>query len=197
MENLNKSLVRILKNCENLLNTYKVVEGKNLETMLIAEFLGEYSAVKDRRKCYISLTNPLSSLAYVNDVSSFGSSSGIDYSEHFRVDILCKLISPFTRLESYDENTDNLIRVVNYLEMLEGYNNSFVKTLSYRYIRLFIILVINGFKSHACLVAVFLIDQAFIGEGVDKSIILKTSELNSSFNDLKNISAKSGITLSE
>lgn len=189
------SCVEVLQNCEGLLGVYNVQDGVSSEFLPIQDYLVRVLGIKMSRdelkvlatKCGYYMT----SLAYTRSNCSFRRISVLNFSEHNRIDLLCNLLIPFLKRENVNSlvmgNNEYLIK---YLTILENQNSNFIKTMSYRLIRLFITLNLKGMLMLASVVAEFILDQVFLSEDLDNSVIQKIEELIATREKIDSISEK-------
>ncbi|VYU45694.1 hypothetical protein [Clostridium paraputrificum] len=195
MGTYNDAFQSILKNCESQLGVYKTVDGSMLESLPIVEFYDEFTHMRrskeEKRDACIKCGMYMASLTYINFKSNYRSTSVLDFSAHGRVDLLANLLIPFLKRKNVTSLVkDNIKSLVKYLELLEERNKDFIYSLSYRYIRLFIIFMIYGDYSHAGIVAELILNQLFISENVDKAIKMKIEEVVYARREIDKISNK-------
>lgn len=189
------SCVEVLQNCEELLGVYNVYDGKSSEFLPIHEYLERVLSINRSREDLKILATKcgyfMTSLAYTRCNCSFRRISVLNFSEHNRIDLLCNLLVPFLKRENITSfvlaNNEYLIK---YLEILENQNSNFIKTMSYRMIRLFITFSLNGMLMLSSVVAEFILDQIFLSEDLDNSIRQKIEELISTRSKVDEISDK-------
>lgn len=189
------SCVEVLQNCEELLGVYNVYDGKSSEFLPIHEYLERVLSINRSREDLKILATKcgyfMTSLAYTRCNCSFRRISVLNFSEHNRIDLLCNLLVPFLKRENITSfvlaNNEYLIK---YLEILENQNSNFIKTMSYRMIRLFITFSLNGMLMLSSVVAEFILDQIFLSEDLDNSIRQKIEELVSTRSKVDEISDK-------
>lgn len=195
MGTYNDAFQSILKNCESQLGVYRTVDGSILESLPIVEFYREFISMKkskeEKRDACIKCGMYMASLTYINFKSNYRSTSVLDFSAHGRVDLLANLLIPFMKRKNVTSAVkDNVKSLVKYLELLEERNKDFIYSLSYRYIRLFIIFMIYGDYSHAGIVAELILNQLFISENIDKAIKLKIEEVIQARREIDKLSDK-------
>ena len=189
------SCVEVLQNCEELLGVYNVYDGKSSEFLPIHEYLERVLSINRSKEDLKILATKcgyyMTSLAYTRCNCSFRRISVLNFSEHNRIDLLCNLLVPFLKRENITSfvlaNNEYLIK---YLEILENQNSNFIKTMSYRMIRLFITFSLNGMLMLSAVVAEFILDQIFLSEDLDNSIRQKVEELISTRSKVDEISDK-------
>lgn len=177
-----ESFADILINCESILGVYNIVGSSKLEFVPIVEFYKKLRKVKGseehRKNSMIECGYYMASLSYTRGRCSFQRINILDFSRHNRVDLLADLLIPFNKRENLTRDVkNNIISLVKYLEVLEAQTQEFIKTLSYRYIRLFITLLYLGDYTHASMISEFILDQIFMSEDIDNSVRQKLDTL--------------------
>jgi hypothetical protein len=177
------SLQDILKNCETVLGLNELVQNKSMVRMPIEEFFSELQKRNLREKSgtrdiNVSCSHLICSLCYTNSRCNFRRVSVLDFSSHTRIDILANLLLPFRKRENLTKDIKkNAISIMQYLDMLESKNKKFIGTMSYRYIRLFVVFLAVNDYAHASMVVEFLLDQIFLSESLDKAVKQKLKDL--------------------
>ncbi|MNM62908.1 hypothetical protein D3C81_742570 [compost metagenome] len=177
------SLQDILKNCETVLGLNELVQNKSMVRMPIEEFFSELQKRNLREKSgtrdvNVSCSHLICSLCYTNSRCNFRRVSVLDFSSHTRIDILANLLLPFRKRENLTKDIKkNALSIMQYLDMLESKNKKFIGTMSYRYIRLFIVFLAVNDYAHASMVVEFLLDQIFLSESLDKAVKQKLKDL--------------------
>lgn len=177
---------KILRRIENAIGLNVVIDGVNIETADIDTFL---KYLKTRRqslpegeelfKDSTALQNQLATLCYVSSYASFHRIVALDFSTHARVDFLATFLYPYLLRENIVKGVQKTtLKIISYLQVLEQHHPNIVRTMNYRYIRLFLLFVENGYLFNASILARFIIDQIFISSAVDNSVNIKLEELN-------------------
>ena len=177
---------KILRRIENAIGLNVVIDGVNIETADIDTFL---KYLKTRRqslpegeglfKDSTALQNQLATLCYVSSYASFHRIVVLDFSTHARVDFLATFLYPYLLRENIVKGVQKTtLKIISYLQVLEQHHPNIVRTMNYRYIRLFLLFVENGYLFNASILARFIIDQIFISSAVDNSVNIKLEELN-------------------
>lgn len=177
---------KILRRIENAIGLDVVVDGVNIETADIDTFLKylkkrrqSLSAGEELFKDTTTLQNQLATLSYVSAYASFHRVVVLDFSTHARVDFLATFLYPYLLRENIVKGVQKAtLKIISYLQVLEQHHPNITRTMNYRYIRLFLYFVENGFLFNASILAKFLIDQIFISSAVDNSVNIKLEELN-------------------
>ena len=113
----------------------------------------------------------IATLCYTNSELNFRREMVLDFKKHTRADLLCRLLVPFLKRENQTKDVmKNIEYISKYLSVLELKDKRFKKTLTYRFIRLFVCFILIGDLSHASMTADFVIQQAFLSEGVDNAV---------------------------
>lgn len=168
--------------CENSLEVYTTFEGQTLELLPINDFCIKYSKlirISDLDSdSHLKCGEYLTSLSYLNSVCNYNRISVLDFETYRSLDILAGLLTPFSKKDYLNKKTLKSITViVKYLMTLEKQTVEIIKSMSYRYIRLFLSLMWRNDYTHASIVARFLLDQMFIGNGIDKAVGYKIKEV--------------------
>lgn len=169
----------VLRECENSLGIYKVVNGSstNLELLDIKDFISEFNnrtskfSEEELTRIKSGCGYYIATLCYTNSELNFRREMVLDFKKHTRADLLCKLLVPFLKRENQTKDVmKNIEYISKYLSVLELKDNRFKRTLTYRFIRLFVCFILIGDLSHASMTADFVIQQAFLSEGVDNAV---------------------------
>lgn len=174
----------LLLSCENSLGVYTSLEGKTLEFLPIEDYCVQYkkltSTDSDVRGTHLSCGEYLTSLCYLDSLCNYHRVSVLDFSKHRHLDTLANLLIPFTKKTDINKSSvETIDSIILYLALLEKQSISVINSMSYRYVRLFISLVGKSDYAHSSLVANFILNQLFIGTGLDDAIKQKSRELKS------------------
>lgn len=192
MSKYGDSLSSILRNCESSLGIFKSVKGQKLETVPILEFFNIYKHLEFSREQLLEAMKTcgynMASLTYLDFRCTYRKVSVLDFGLHGRVDLLANLLLPYVRRTGVTVLVkNNITYIVSYLELLESKNKDFIKTLSYRYIRLFLVYVLRGDLTHAGMTANFILNQIFISENIDNAIRDKIDDLMNAGKEVEKI----------
>lgn len=169
----------VLRECENFLGIYKVVNGSStsLELLDVKNFIVEFRertsklSEEELTKIKSGCGYYIATLCYTNSELNFRREMVLDFKKHTRADLLCRLLVPFLKRENQTKDVmKNIEYISKYLSVLELKDKRFKKTLTYRFIRLFVCFILIGDLSHASMTADFVIQQAFLSEGVDNAV---------------------------
>lgn len=187
---------QILKDVESNLGVYKALPNSSgtLELLPISKFVEafknnwgkmtpeKFTSIKSKCSIY------LSSLAYTDAMCNFNRRAVLDFSNHIRVDLLCNLMSIFLKRENISGYAkEDVSGIINYLSLLESRDLRFISSMSYRYIRLFVCFYLIGDYSDCSVIANFIVQQAFVSEGVDNSVRDHLKEIVESRKELNSV----------
>lgn len=190
---------QILKDVESNLGVYKALPDSNgtLELLPISKFVEafrsnwgkmtpeKFTSIKSKCSIY------LSSLAYTDAMCNFNRRAVLDFSNHIRVDLLCNLMSIFLKRENISGYAkEDVSGIINYLSLLESRDLRFISSMSYRYIRLFVCFYLIGDYSDCSVISNFIVQQAFVSEGVDNSVRDHLREIVESRKELNSVHEK-------
>lgn len=166
----------VLTCMEDCIGLHSFHNGTSLEESPIEELLNSYSINSVSKENIKELKNCAMKLSYLDSVSNFNRDEILDFQRHKRVDILATLLSNYRTNKSVPKDIkDDLSSLVSYLIVLENKNKKMINSMSYRYIRLFIItLLLEDFVTSSIL-SNFLINQIFLGRGILTSLLYKVN----------------------
>lgn len=181
------TITHSLKTLEGLLGLYVLSNNTKISDLPINDFLDTYVKSEAFKKLPKSKQFNgdamflLTTLSMLDRRCSFGRVSVLDFRSYTGVDILFDLIYPFQKKENLsNELLKNLDGLKSYLELLETSSLKYINTLSYRYIRVFICLLLVKNYFNASVVGNFIINQIYIGDGIDNSIKIKLEDMKRS-----------------
>lgn len=182
----------VLENCEEVLGICSFDESKSLELLPIAEFYKRYREVKFTDEELIDVSTKcatyITTLTYISERANFKRISVLEFGAHGRIDLLVELLAPFQKRENISYYVkENIKNILLYLEVLEKNNIRFINSLSYRFIRLFVVFTMIGDYTHAGIIAKFIIEQVFLSEDVDNAVKMKIDELRKANTEMKKI----------
>lgn len=182
----------VLENCEEVLGICSFDESKSLELLPIAEFYKRYREVKFTDEEIIEVSTKcatyITTLTYISERANFKRISVLEFGAHGRIDLLVELLAPFQKRENISYYVkENIKNIMLYLEVLEKNNIKFINSLSYRFIRLFVVFTMIGDYTHAGILAKFIIEQVFLSEDVDNAVKMKIDELRKANVEMKKI----------
>lgn len=198
MSTYNNVANNLLMGCENSLGIYTSLEGKTLEVVSIEEFCTNYSKlIKEGSldsSAHVKCGEYLTSLCYLNSICNYSRISVLDFSNHLGTDKLANFLIPFGKKKNLNKKTLELTTsVVKYLLLLEKQSSSSVSSMCYRFIRLFVALVWRHDYASASIVSRFLLDQLFLGSGLDDSVKQKAKEIKRARKEVDRKLEKDGV----
>ena len=186
------SAVLVVQKLENTLGIYTFINNKTLEYSPASIFFKEFNNIKRNNKEKLKMISDciydLVTLTYITHVCNFYRCSLSDLRDHVRSDLLVTLLLPFSKREEITKTVSkHSTALINYLELLEASDKGVIKALSYRCIRLFLVLEKIGCLSGASIMAEFITSQAFISGKVDTDVKQSIMDLNDAAKELKDL----------
>lgn len=171
-ENYLKAITFLVNETEVRFGLNTSIDGRPLKSLSIEEFLkvnkkmlSSYG-IKARDGFNDEVVKFGGSLSYLNNRISFFNIKILDFSHYEHLDTLLSLLLDCQ--ESRDVKMfkqEKFYSLIEYVRFIEGSHGSIKNTLSYRYIRLFLMLASCNLIADSSVVAQFLREQILISEG--------------------------------
>lgn len=164
----------VLTSLEDVLGIHSYQGRESLESLPIDTFLKLYKPLiesKRNKETIKEVKSNMMKLSYIDAVSMYEKETLLDFRKHKRVDLLATLLSYFrTSKITLEQIKDNFTSIVSYLSLLDNKNRNMVNSLSYRYVRIVLILILLEDYCSCSVVSNFIINQIFLGEGIFTAI---------------------------
>jgi predicted YcjX-like family ATPase len=165
------TLNKILDNLEEIYGLNATVNGDRLANLQIADVVAFYNnQINGFQKQDVSNLNAAAGkelilLSYLSQRMHYFNKKRIDFSHYPNMKIVSKILISFTKASSINEKSMRSInKIISLLVEIDKRHINLHNSLSYRYLRIFIILVMFGNFCNASVVADFLLNQIIVRE---------------------------------